>query len=55
MLPGFGGDADQPVLVSLERALGSRGLGATRAALKRGPPSPGLAREVEEARSLADA
>ncbi len=54
MLPGFGGGADQPVLVALERALGSRGLGATRAALTRGRPSPGLAREVAEARARAD-
>lgn len=55
MLPGFGGGADQPVLVALERALRSRGLGATRAALTRGRPSPGLAREVEEARGWAEA
>ena len=27
MLPGFGGGADQPVLVALERALGTHGLG----------------------------
>ncbi|HZW87898.1 MAG TPA: alpha/beta family hydrolase, partial [Myxococcaceae bacterium] len=55
MLPGFGGGADQPVLVALERALRSRGLGATRAALTRGRPSPGLAREVEEARAWVEA
>jgi predicted alpha/beta-hydrolase family hydrolase len=55
MLPGFGGGADQPVLVALERALRTHGLGATRAALSRGRPSAGLAREVAEARALADA
>jgi predicted alpha/beta-hydrolase family hydrolase len=51
MLPGFGGGADQPLLVALERALRSRDLGATRVALTRGRPSPGLAREVGEARA----
>jgi predicted alpha/beta-hydrolase family hydrolase len=55
MLPGFGGGADQPVLVALERALTSRGLGATRAALAHGRPSPGLSREVAEARARVDA
>ena len=55
MLPGFGGSAEQPVLVALERALASRGLGATRIALTRGRPSPGLAREVAEARAHVDA
>ena len=54
MLPGFGGGVDQPLLVALERALGSRGVGATRAALTRGRPSPGLAREVAEARACVD-
>jgi predicted alpha/beta-hydrolase family hydrolase len=53
MLPGFGGGADQPVLVALERALRTHGLGATRAALTRGRPSAGLAREVAEARARA--
>ena len=54
MLPGFGGSADQAVLVALERALHSRGMGATRAALTRGRPSPGLAREVAEARACVE-
>jgi len=54
MLPGFGGSADQPLFVALERALRSRGLGATRTALTRGRPSPGLAREVAEARACVD-
>ena len=54
MLPGFGGGVDQPLLVALERALGSRGVGATRAALTRGRPSPGLAREVADARAWLD-
>ena len=54
MLPGFGGGVDQPLLLALERALGSRGIGATRAALTRGRPSPGLAREVAEARACVD-
>lgn len=52
MLPGFGGGADQPVLVRLERALRDRGVTALRAELPRGRPSPGLAREVEVARTL---
>jgi predicted alpha/beta-hydrolase family hydrolase len=55
MLPGFGGGADQPVLLALERALRSRGVGATRAAVSRGRPSEGLAREVAEARAHAAA
>lgn len=55
MLPGFGGGADQPVLVALERALLSRGLGAIRARLTPGRPSEGLAREVAEARAHATA
>lgn len=52
MLPGFGGRADQPVLVTLERALRDRGISAVRSALTRGRPSPGLAEEVAEARAL---
>lgn len=55
MLPGFGGRADQPILVALERALTLRALDAVRAALPRGRPSPGLEAEVEAARALADA
>ena len=51
MLPGFGGGADQPVLVALEQALRARGISATRAALGRGRPSPGLADEVARART----
>lgn len=52
MLPGFGGRADQPVLVALERALRDRGISAVRSALNRGRPSPGLAEEVLEARAF---
>jgi predicted alpha/beta-hydrolase family hydrolase len=51
MLPGFGGRADQPVLVALEQALHARGVSAIRAALSRGRPSPGLAEEVAQARA----
>jgi predicted alpha/beta-hydrolase family hydrolase len=51
MLPGFGGRADQPVLVALEEALRARGVSAIRAALNRGRPSPGLAEEVSQART----
>ncbi|MGO8970814.1 MAG: alpha/beta family hydrolase [Myxococcaceae bacterium] len=53
MLPGFGGRANQPVLVQLEDALRERGLWGLRAALPPGRPSPGLEREVEVARTLA--
>jgi len=53
MLPGFGGRADQPVLLQLEEALRQRGLSGLRAALPRGRPSPGLLREVAVARALA--
>ncbi|HUM11862.1 MAG TPA: alpha/beta family hydrolase [Myxococcaceae bacterium] len=53
MLPGFGGRADQPILVRLERALGERGISGLRAELLRGRPSPGLEAEVEQARSFA--
>lgn len=52
MLPGFGGRADQPVLVRLEHALGDRGVTALRAELPRGRPSDRLAREVDVARTL---
>jgi predicted alpha/beta-hydrolase family hydrolase len=52
MLPGFGGRADQQVLVRLDHALGDRGVTALRAALPPGRPSPGLVREVELARTL---
>jgi predicted alpha/beta-hydrolase family hydrolase len=53
MLPGFGGRADQPILVQLEDALRERGLSALRAALPPGRPSPRLEREVDLARTLA--
>ncbi len=53
MLPGFGGRADQPILVQLEDALWERGLSALRAALPRGRPSPRLEREVDVTRTLA--
>jgi pimeloyl-ACP methyl ester carboxylesterase len=52
MLPGFGGGADQPILVALESALGPLGLSGRRASLPRGRPLPGLVREVESARGL---
>lgn len=57
MLPGFGGRADQPILVQLERALAARGMECARVALARARPSPGLEREVDEARAhtLSDA
>ena len=51
MLPGFGGRADQPVLVALEQALRTHGITAIRAALRRGRPSPGLVEEVAQART----
>jgi predicted alpha/beta-hydrolase family hydrolase len=53
MLPGFGGRADQPILVRLEGALRERGISSLRAELPRGRPSPALGREVEVARILA--
>ncbi len=53
MLPGFGGRADQPILVALEQALRARGLSALRASLARGRPSSGLEHEVGQARTLA--
>jgi predicted alpha/beta-hydrolase family hydrolase len=52
MLPGFGGTADQPILVELEAALANHGLQALRASLPPGRPSPGLEREVSLARAL---
>ena len=55
MLPGFGGRADQPILLQLERALVRVGLSATRAALPPGRPSPGLEEEVAMARTIARA
>jgi len=53
MLPGFGGRADQPILVQLDDALRQRGLSGLRAALPPGRPSLGLLREVEVARTHA--
>ncbi len=53
MLPGFGGRADQPILVQLEDALRERGLAGLRAPLPPGRPAPGLEREVEAARRIA--
>jgi predicted alpha/beta-hydrolase family hydrolase len=55
MLPGFGGRADQPILVQLEARLRKLGLDGVRASLSRGRPLAGLAREVEEARLLVRA
>ena len=52
MLPGFGGRADQPILVELERALAPVGVTAVRAALPPGRPSPDLQREVAVAREI---
>ena len=54
MLPGFGGTAEQPILVALEKALATRGLSSLRAALPQGRPSPGLEREVDLARTLVE-
>ncbi|HSP20189.1 MAG TPA: hypothetical protein VLQ79_11775, partial [Myxococcaceae bacterium] len=54
MLPGFGGGADQPILLRLERALADRGVPSLRAALSPGRPSPGLARELQQARRLLE-
>jgi pimeloyl-ACP methyl ester carboxylesterase len=52
MLPGFGGRADQPILVQLEAAIRPLGLSGLRASLPRARPSPGFEREVETARIL---
>ncbi|MGO9829838.1 MAG: alpha/beta family hydrolase [Myxococcaceae bacterium] len=52
MLPGFGGRADQSILVQLEDALHPRGLTSLRGALPPGRPSPGFERELEAARRL---
>ena len=53
MLPGFGGSADQPILVELEEALRRRGLSALRAALGPARPSPGFERELDCVRTLS--
>ena len=55
LLPGFGGGADQPILLALDAALAERGIASVRAALTRGRPSPGLEAEVQQARELLDA
>ncbi len=52
MLPGFGGSADQPILLALETALGARGLSSVRASLTAGRASPGLQHELDQARTL---
>jgi predicted alpha/beta-hydrolase family hydrolase len=52
MLPGFGGGADQSILVHLEEALRRRGLSALRASLTGGRPSVALEDEVQQARAL---
>ena len=46
LLPGFGGDADQPMLVRLARLLDARGIEAERITLPKGRPSPGLVVEM---------
>jgi predicted alpha/beta-hydrolase family hydrolase len=52
MLPGFGGQADQSILVQLEAALRALGLSGLRAALAYARPSPGFEREIDQARTL---
>lgn len=52
MLPGFGGQADQPILVQLEAAIRALGLSGLRASLAHARPSPGFEREVDQARVL---
>ncbi|MEW5742702.1 MAG: alpha/beta family hydrolase [Myxococcota bacterium] len=46
LLPGFGGRADQPILMRLSKRLDARGLLCHRAAPPRGKVTPGLEREV---------
>ncbi len=46
-MPGFGGSADQPMLVRLSKLLEAEGHEATRVELPKGRPSPGL--QVEQA------
>jgi predicted alpha/beta-hydrolase family hydrolase len=46
LLPGFGGRADQPILVRLSRRLEALGWTCHRAAVPRGRVTPGLEREV---------
>lgn len=46
LLPGFGGRADQPILVRLSKRLEALGLECRRAAPPRGRVTPGLEREV---------
>lgn len=51
MLPGFGGAANQPILLELEDALRRRGVPSIRASVRQGRPSPGLRDEVDQVRS----
>lgn len=46
LLPGFGGSADQPILVKLSKRLEALGFSCLRAAPPRGRVTPGLEREV---------
>jgi predicted alpha/beta-hydrolase family hydrolase len=52
MLPGFGGHADQPILLQLEEAIRPLGLSGLRGSLPHARPSPGFVREVDLARML---
>jgi len=54
LLPGFGGRADQPILVKLSKRLEALGFACHRAAPPRGRVTPGLEAEVAWLSSLLD-
>lgn len=54
LLPGFGGRADQPILVKLSKRLEALGFACQRAAPPRGKVTPGLEREVAWLRDLLE-
>lgn len=54
LLPGFGGRADQPILVKLSKRLEALGFSCRRAAPPRGRVTPGLEREVAWLEALLD-
>lgn len=55
LLPGFGGRADQPILVKLSKRLEALGFACHRAAPPRGRVTPGLEAEVAWLGALLDA
>lgn len=55
LAPGYGGSADQPILVALAGALEAQGIASSRIAFSTGRPSREYAVEISELRAARDA